>query len=183
MLLQKFLLGIDDETKNPQQVLQLISKIKKATSQISSYILNLQHFHFFCYTRCFLWVALQTVLPMQIWYLKVIVCKSNPKHGFYSPLVLLVFLIAHSALKRNISNYINRVDVLILKNMLISIKFIYTRNSKSYASGLRFLWKGEIFGINCSSLGSIEDRTFHFHPAQFWCCFQCTCKVFTERNL
>ena len=182
MLLQKFLLGIDDETKNPQQVLQLISKIKK------NYQLDLQlHIEFIAFSYFLLHVVFCGLLCRQCCQCKfgifAIVCKSNPKHGFYLPLVLLVFLIAHSALKRNISNYINRVDVLILKNMLISIKFIYTRNSKSYASGLRFLWKGEIFGINCSSLGSIEDRTFHFHPAQFWCCFQCTCKVFTERNL
>ena len=30
MFLQKFLLGIGDETKTPQKVLQLISKVKKA---------------------------------------------------------------------------------------------------------------------------------------------------------
>ena len=30
MFLQKFILGIGDETKTPQKVLQLISKVKKA---------------------------------------------------------------------------------------------------------------------------------------------------------
>ena len=32
LFFQKFLLGIGDETKTPQKVLQLISKVKKATT-------------------------------------------------------------------------------------------------------------------------------------------------------
>ena len=57
---------------------------------------------------------------------KVVIYKTNSKHGLYSPLALLVLLIVHNTLYRNISNYVNRVDVLISKNTLISIKFFYT---------------------------------------------------------
>ena len=41
MCLQKFLLGIGNDTKTPQQVLHLILKAEKAAIYISSYILNL----------------------------------------------------------------------------------------------------------------------------------------------
>ena len=92
--------------------------------------------------------------------------------------------IVHGALKSNISNYVNRVDILVPKNMLISIKsFFIFLNNKTYRSELRFLWIREIFGRNCSSIGSNGDNAFHFHPVQFRCCCHCSCKVCAERNL
>ena len=49
-----------------------------------------------------------------------------------------------------------------LKNMLISIRsFIIPWKDTIHAPGLRFLWKKEIFGKNCSSLGKVM-RTVHF---------------------
>ena len=120
-------------------------------------------------TRYFLRAALQTLLKIKslqciFGILKVVISKTNSEHGFYSPSALLVFLTVHNALQRNISNYVNRVDVWILKNMLISIKFFLYPEIIKFMH--QFLWKGEIFGRNCSSFGSNEDSTFHFHPAQ-----------------
>ena len=102
-------------------------------------------FSYFFAERYLLWTVLQTLLKTKSFrsifgILKAIVCKTNSKHGFYSPLLLLVLLIVHSALQTNLSNYVHCVDVLIPKKMLISIKsFFVSQNSKICALGLRFL--------------------------------------------
>ena len=102
MFLQKFLLRIGYETKTPQEVLQLLSKIKKLPfrSQVTYQIYSILKIFG---TRCFLWAALQTMLKtksLQCIFdiLKVAICKTNSEHRFYLPLVLLVSLIVHNAL-------------------------------------------------------------------------------------
>ena len=109
MILQKFLLGTGDETKSPQKVLQLISKVKKSAIWTSSYIIKFIAFSYFLLHVMFCGLLLQTLLKIKslqciFGILKSIVCKRNSKHGFYSSLVLIVLRIIHSALKRNIPN-------------------------------------------------------------------------------
>ena len=89
-----------------------------------------------------------------------------------------------SALQRKISNYVNRVDVLIPKICLsvLNLFFISLKN-KSYRSLLRLLWKGDFFGRNCLSSGKNQESTFRFLSAQFRCCCHRNCTVFAERNL
>ena len=91
MFLQKFLLRIGDETKTPQEVLQLLSKVKKLPFryQVKYYIYSILIFYG---TRYFLWATLQTLLKIKSLQcifdiLKAVVCKTNSKHGFYLPLV------------------------------------------------------------------------------------------------
>ena len=79
-----------------------LSKVEKAAIWIWSYILNLQHFHIFL-TRSFLCVVLHTLLKFKslqciFSILEVIICKTDCKHGLYSPLVLLLLLLVHGAL-------------------------------------------------------------------------------------
>ena len=121
---------------------------------------------------------------MHIWHFKSNRLQNKSQIRIFFTISLTSVSIVHGALKSNISNYVNRVDVLIPKNMLISIKsFFISLNNKTYRSELRSLWIGEIFGRNCSSIGSNGDSAFHFYPVQFRCCCHCTCKVFAERNL
>ena len=121
---------------------------------------------------------------MHIWHFKSNRLQSKFQIRILFTISLTSVSIVHDALKSNISNYVNRVDVLIPKNMLISIKsFFISLNNQTYRSELRSLWIGEIFGRNCSSIGSNGDNAFHFHPVQFRCCSHCSCKVFADRNL
>ena len=121
---------------------------------------------------------------MHIWHFKSNRLQNKSQIQILFTISLTSVSIVYGALRSNISNYVNRVDVLIPKNMLISIKsFFISLNNKTYWSELRSLWIGEIFGRNCSSIASNGDNTFHFHPVQFRCCCHCTCKVFAERNL
>ena len=121
---------------------------------------------------------------MHIWHFKSNCLQNKSQIRILFTISLTSVSIVHGVLKSNISNYVNRVDVLILKNMPISIKFFFrSLNNKTHRSELRFLWIGGIFGRNCSSIGSNGDSAFHFHPVQFRCCCHCTFKVFAERNL
>ena len=79
---------------------------------------------------------------MHIWHFKsnCLQNKSQIRILFYSSVGIV-----HGALKSNILNYVNRVDVLISKNMLISIKSVFiSLNNKTYRSELRVLWIGKI---------------------------------------
>ena len=71
--------------------------------------------------------------------------KYKKLDWFYSPLVLLVLLSVHGILYRNISNYINRADALIPKNMLVSIKSLYPKITKLCARVTVFMERGHFW--------------------------------------
>ena len=82
---------------------------------------------------------------MHIWHFKCNCLQNKSQIRILFTVSLASVGIVHGALKSNILNYVNRVDVLISKNMLISIKSVFiSLNNKTYRSELRVLWIGKI---------------------------------------